>query len=494
MKNGLTAPLLSWVCRCRSGKNNLDHGLRRVTVHVAQRRIVVRKMCSTSIAIPCRSSVVQAPTALLNFFNLDRARITDLLISLGWPAYTALQLWEAIYAHGANDVENIQTLSRDKRLSLAQTFRFDLPVIEHEEVSSDGTIKWLMSCPQDSGETDSTRTRVEVVYIPSGGRRTLCVSSQAGCSLACTFCRTGTQKLQRNLSAGDIAGQVLIARRRLKQIESATSARPLGLSAPRTLDNIVFMGQGEPGYNPTHVLTALRILTAGHLTADALPRLSPFAVQHSSFPPQRITISTAGVAPFITRLSKENAPYRLAVSLHAPSDVLRTAIMPINATYPLKHLLAACAEYVSRRILLQGNAENSAESGSPMLLSSMRHWFQCHGDFHNSDQRIRVSFEYVLLCDVNDGISHARELSVLLGSYLPLQAVHVNLLHFNPWPGVPYTASSPSAALEFHATLRKCGIHSTLRKSRGSDVLGACGQLKSSLDLKVVRKSRDASV
>jgi 23S rRNA (adenine2503-C2)-methyltransferase len=418
--------------------------------------------------------------SLLNFFDLDRQRVTELLVSLGFPQFTSSQLWEAIYGHG-DELGAITSLSRDKRAQLAREFRFDLPTIEHESVSSDGTYKWLMGLPPS---TTSGSTRVETVFIPNGDRGTLCISSQAGCSLACKFCRTGTQQLDRNLSAADIAGQVLVARRRLAHIaqSAAISAAP----QHHRIDNVVLMGQGEPGYNPTKVLTALRILTAGHLPRsqlNTLPALSKIATQQASLPPHRITISTAGVAPFITRLGREPAPYRLAISLHAASDELRTAIMPINATYPLKAVMSACKEYISDRIAWR--CDDGRSVGQNMPLSSMRTWLQTNGEMHNGPGRIRVSFEYVLLHGVNDSPQHARELAKLLDNHLPSEATHVNLLHFNPWPGAPYNAAPLDAAFEFQKTLQMAGLHSTMRKSRGSDVLGACGQLKSATAVKL---------
>jgi 23S rRNA (adenine2503-C2)-methyltransferase len=418
-----------------------------------------------------RVTSAAAPTAL-NFFDLDRKRLTEILVSQGWPPYVSSQLWEAVYAQDRAAPSEISTLSKIRRAELAEMFQFVSPVIEHEASSSDSTIKWLVTCPR-TNEASPNPTRVETVWIPSENRGTLCVSSQVGCSLSCTFCHTGTQKLQGNLSAGEIAGQVFAARRRLLQSGSSASHR--------SVDNVVLMGQGEPGFNPTRVLTALRILTAGHLPveeASALPHLSASAIQRASLPPHRITVSTAGIAPFIERLGKEPAAYRLAVSLHAPSDELRTQIMPINKTYPLEVVLGACATYVKGRIaLLQGRDREEIKS-----LTAMQRWLQVHGDTHNGPRRVRVSFEYILLRGVNDSVTQADELAALLGSHLPLQAVHVNLLHFNAWPGAPYQATPMRGADEFQAALHSRGVHTTMRASRGADVLAACGQLKSSVE------------
>lgn len=439
-----------------------------------------------------------------SFFDLEKPRLEALLTSeLGWPAYRATQLWDGFYSQGVTNLAAVRGLSNAQRGQLAPLLRFNLATIDHEVVSSDGTIKFLVKFPASPGRAESS---VEVVFIPDGDRGTLCVSSQAGCSLSCKFCHTGTQKLQRNLSAGEIVGQYLVAQRRLLQLRalSDTSPSPVSLARPAPgsvtqlqseaplpqqllVNRIVFMGQGEPGYNPRGVLTALRILSHGHaapaVESTGLSAARPSAPNSAFLAPHRMTVSTAGVAPFIARLGREPVPVRLAISLHAPSDALRRSIMPINDTYPIAAVMRACAEYVSCRIASLDGRVASPE-GAPLSLSEMTRWFERRGDRHNGSRRVRISFEYVLLRGVNDSVQHARELASMLLAHLPAPAIHVNLLTFNAWPGAPYQRTPLAQAEDFSRALSSAGLVATLRKSRGSDVLGACGQLKSSLEAK----------
>ena len=433
------------------------------------------------MSVQLRRCFHDAP-ATTKFFDLDKPSLEHLLsTSLNWPAFRAQQLWEGFYFNGARDLPAVRGLSAEHRNALSPVLNFDPPaVLDHEAASADGTVKFLVKYAASASVPNA---RVEVVFIPDGDRGTLCVSSQAGCSLACTFCHTGTQKLQRNLSPGEIVGQVLVARRRLQE---------LGTPA---INRLVFMGQGEPGYNPRSVLTALRILTHGS-SAKSSPDDSVKRVARKAalFAPHRITVSTAGVAPFISKLGREPAAYRLAVSLHAPSDVLRTSIMPINTTYPLASVMDACAEYLSCRIAVLEGRVQEGERVETLSLGALTRWFELHNDHHNSGRRVRISFEYVLLSGVNDGLRHARELAGLLLKHLPAEACHVNLLNFNAWPGVVYRQSPSDQAAEFQRELRATGILATLRRSRGSDVLGACGQLKSSMEPKLAsRPARAAS-
>jgi len=280
---------------------------------------------------------------------------------------------------------------------------------KHEFRSSDRTRKWLVS----SGGKD-----FEMVFIPEKRRGTLCVSSQVGCSLNCTFCHTGTQPMMRNLTAAEIVGQVLQTRRRLKDWA------PTAATSRRRLTHIVMMGQGEPLLNYRAVSQALRIIMCG----DGL-----------AIGKQRITVSTAGIIPLIEPLGRE-LDVNLAVSLHAPNHQLRSQIMPINETYPLADLITACRHYPGASL-------------------------------HRP-----ITFEYVLLKDINDSPALARDLAHLLSG---LHA-HVNLIRFNPWPNAPYEPSSERRTVQFAARLLDCHQPATIRQTRGLDIMAACGQLKSS--------------
>ncbi|RYG49118.1 23S rRNA (adenine(2503)-C(2))-methyltransferase RlmN, partial [archaeon] len=382
-------------------------------------------------------------------------------------------------------------------------------------VSTDGTRKWLVQPP--NGGTSA----VEMVYIPDAGaededdvdmdraprtasrsprasrvparhlagasvedvlagraggvhkrrRATLCVSSQAGCSLACTFCHTGTQALSRNLSAADIVSQVWLARRRVREMQEREPALP-------HLSNIVFMGQGEPGFNWRAVSTAIQILT------DA---------RGFGMSPRRITVSTAGVAPIIPRIARETPGVRLAISLHAPTDELRSRIMNVNTMYPIATLMAACREYVQIRLA----AVQEAKGGAVPALDSDAVPQLAHervSDAHNSARRVRITFEYVMLAGVNDTPGHALELSKLLLAHLPRSAVHINLIAFNAWPGSEYRGSSPDVIARFQGALYRSGLRAHIRRSRGGDILGACGQLKSAAESKAAASRRASTV
>lgn len=304
---------------------------------------------------------------------------------------------------------------------LAEKFDIARPKIIEEQISNDGTCKWLMQFPSlGAGKP----VEVETVYIPEEGRGTLCISSQVGCTLTCSFCHTGTQKLVRNLTAGEVLAQLLIARDRLGDFpDRDTPAGAIVPSEGRKVSNIVMMGMGEPLYNFDNVKKALLIASDG----DGL-----------SLSKRRITLSTSGVVPFIPRTGDEIG-VMLAISLHAVRDDLRNELVPINKKYPLKELLDACRNYPG--------------------VSNAR----------------RITFEYVMLKGVNDSLEDAKELVRLLKG-IPAK---INLIPFNPWPGSNYECSDWEQIEKFADFVNANGYASPIRTPRGRDILAACGQLKS---------------
>jgi 23S rRNA (adenine2503-C2)-methyltransferase len=334
------------------------------------------------------------------------------------------QLWHWIYFRGADDFGSMLNISKAMRERLDLAFSLDLPEIVEEQVSSDGTRKWLLRLsPTHQNEKAA---EIECVYIPESDRGTLCVSSQVGCTLNCSFCHTGTQKLVRNLTAQEIIGQIMVARRRLGDfpgLERPTDGLvPTGEGA-RAVSNIVFMGMGEPLYNLENVMSAVDAMADG----DGL-----------SVSKRRITVSTSGVVPQIERLGAECGPM-LAISLHAVRDELRDELVPLNKKYPIKELLQACRSYPG--------ASNAR----------------------------RITFEYVMLKGVNDSPAEARELVRLLKG-VPAK---INLIPFNPWPGAPYECSDWETIERFSDIVFNAGYASPVRTPRGRDILAACGQLKS---------------
>jgi 23S rRNA (adenine2503-C2)-methyltransferase len=304
------------------------------------------------------------------------------------------------------------------RADLAARFKLARPEIVEEQISTDGTRKWLLRYPPRGA---GRPVEVETVYIPEEGRGTLCVSSQVGCTLTCSFCHTGTQKLVRNLTAEEIVGQVLMARERLGDFP--TAEMPGSPEEGRLVSNIVMMGMGEPLYNFDNVNTALAIASDG----DGL-----------ALSKRRITLSTSGVVPMIPRTGAEMG-VGLAISLHAVRDELRNELVPINKKWPIAELLDACRTY-------------------PGLTNSRR-----------------ITFEYVMLKGVNDSLPEARELVKLLKG-IPAK---INLIPFNPWPGSPYQCSDWEQIETFADVVNRAGYASPIRTPRGRDILAACGQLKS---------------
>jgi 23S rRNA (adenine2503-C2)-methyltransferase len=330
------------------------------------------------------------------------------------------QVWQWLYVRGVRDFDEMTSLSKELRAELARRFTLDRPDIAAEQVSTDGTRKWLIRLP---GEVAGRPHEVECVYIPEADRGTLCISSQVGCTLNCSFCHTGTQRLVRNLTAAEIAAQVVIAR---DQLGDWTRAEETSIERKRLVSNVVMMGMGEPLYNFEAVRDGLNVIADG----DGL-----------SLSKRRITLSTSGVVPNIARAGTE-IDVMLAVSLHAVTDELRNELVPLNRKYPLRELLEACRNYPG--------------------LSNAR----------------RITFEYVMLKGVNDSLAEARALVRLLKG-IPAK---INLIPFNPWPGSKYECSDWEQIEKFSEVVFNAGYASPVRTPRGRDILAACGQLKSSTE------------
>src|SRR5215467_4081078 len=333
------------------------------------------------------------------------------------------QLWSWIYVRGATAFEAMSDVSKELRAALASAYSLERPQIVAEQLSGDGTRKWLLRLPKRSHEMHAPE--IETVYIPEAERGTLCISSQIGCTLTCSFCHTGTQRLVRNLVPPEIVGQVLLARDRIGDWPGGASPHDGGLlpAAERKITNVVLMGMGEPLYNFDNVRDAVAIVADGEGLA-----LSK----------RRITLSTSGVVPEIPRWG-EQAGTMLAISLHAVRDELRDKLVPINRRYPIAELMAACRAYPG--------------------LSNAR----------------RITFEYVMLKGVNDQVADAKELVRLLAK-IPAK---INLIPFNPWPGAPYECSEWEQIEKFAEVVNRAGYASPVRSPRGRDIMAACGQLKS---------------
>ena len=359
--------------------------------------------------------------------GLTRARLGDAVRGIGVPeknvAMRTRQLWGWIYVRGITDFEQMTDVSKDIRQRLAAAHTLARPAITTEQLSVDGTRKWLLRLA--SGARDAKAPEVECVYIPEAGRGTLCISSQIGCTLTCSFCHTGTQKLVRNLTPAEIVGQIMVARDRLGDWPGAARPGDDGLipSGERAITNVVLMGMGEPLYNFENVRDAMEIVADG---------------EGLSLSKRRITLSTSGVVPEIPRWGDESGSM-LAISLHAVRDDLRDMLVPINKRYPIKDLLQACRDYPG--------------------LSNAR----------------RITFEYVMLKGVNDSVAEAKELVRLLAK-IPAK---INLIPFNPWPGAPYECSDWTQIETFAEVVNKAGYASPVRTPRGRDIMAACGQLKS---------------
>jgi len=362
-----------------------------------------------------------------NLIGLTRTQLRDALIEVGTPEKQAKmrqgQVWQWLYEKGVREFELMSNLAKDYRAKLAEHFVIELPEVVSRQVSEDGTRKYLVRIAGGH--------EVETVYIPEEGRGTLCISSQVGCTLTCSFCHTGTQRLVRNLTAGEIIGQVMLARDDLDEWPEPGRAPR---DRTRLLSNIVLMGMGEPLYNFEGVRDAMKIA------------MDPEGIALSR---RRITLSTSGVVPEIARTAEEIGCL-LAVSFHATTDEVRDKLVPINKRWNIEALLNALREY-------------------PRLSNSER-----------------ITFEYVMLDGVNDSDEDAHRLVNLIKG-IPAK---INLIPFNEWPGAPYKRSSNTRIRAFSEIVYKAGYASPIRKPRGEDIMAACGQLKSATER--ARKSRKA--
>ena len=378
---------------------------------------------TTLAAAPKAAAPAQPPTLA----GLDRQALAAALETIGVaPKQTRMrvnQLWSWLYVRGVTSFGAMTDVSKELRGRLEGHFTLDRPEIVSEQVSTDGTRKWLLRLPRIGHEARAPE--IETVYIPESDRGTLCISSQVGCTLNCSFCHTGTQKLVRNLEPHEIVGQILLARDRIGDWPGATPPGDGRLlpTSERKITNIVLMGMGEPLYNFDNVRRAIEVASCG----DGL-----------SISKRRITLSTSGVVPEIPRWGAE-AGTMLAISLHATNNELRDKLVPINKKYPISELLAACRDYPG--------------------LSNAR----------------RITFEYVMLKGVNDGAADARALVKLLAG-IPAK---INLIPFNPWPGTQYECSDWGQIERFAEIVNNAGYASPVRTPRGRDILAACGQLRS---------------
>jgi 23S rRNA (adenine2503-C2)-methyltransferase len=389
---------------------------------------------SPSANVPLEKGPLEAyvPPAAPSLIGLSREELAAKLGEIGIaPAQRKMrvqQLWHWMYVRGAQSFEAMTSISKDMRRELEQHFTVARPEVVAEQISNDGTRKWLLRLP--SGDKLERAHEVECVYIPETDRGTLCVSSQVGCTLNCSFCHTGTQRLVRNLTASEIVGQIMVARDRLNDwIDRETP------NGNRLVTNVVMMGMGEPLYNFEAVRDALLIVADNE--GIGISR-------------RRITLSTSGVVPNIVRTGEEIG-VMLAISLHAVRDELRNELVPLNRKYPIAELLQACRDYPG--------ASNAR----------------------------RITFEYVMLKGVNDSLDDAKLLVKLLKG-IPAK---INLIPFNPWPGTTYECSDWQQIEKFSEYIFDAGYSSPVRTPRGRDILAACGQLKSETE-KLSARERQA--
>jgi 23S rRNA (adenine2503-C2)-methyltransferase len=345
----------------------------------------------------------------VNLLGLPRAQLeTFVATRLGAKPFRARQLMKWIYRRGAADFASMSDLKQEFRAQLAEIAEISVPEIVTEQISKDGTRKWMLRMDEVQG--------IETVYIPEPDRGTLCISSQVGCAMDCSFCATAQQGFNRNLSAAEIVGQVWLAQREL-----AASRPDIADEGRRSITNVVFMGMGEPLANYRNVLPAMRIFL-DDLGYDLSRR--------------RVTLSTSGLVPQIYKLAEE-CNVALAVSLHAPNDELRNELVPINRKHPIAELLTACWHYLD---------EQNGRS---------------------------ITFEYVMLDGVNDKPEHARQLAKLMQGH----PAKLNLIPFNVFPGTKYRRSPAAAIMKFRDILNDHGVIATTRRTRGDDIDAACGQL-----------------
>lgn len=353
-------------------------------------------------------------TAKPNLLDFGVKELETLLVALGEPRFRAQQILQWVHQRGVLDFEAMSNLSKPLRAKLQEAVNVALPEVALERFSQDGTCKWLFRLHDGNV--------IETVFIPERGRGTLCVSSQVGCALNCSFCSTGKEGFNRNLSLGEIIGQVWMAVRRLAE------------RGTQTVTNVVMMGMGEPLLNYDPVVGAMQLM------------LDDLAYGLSKY---RVTLSTSGVIPAMQKL-RQDIPVALAVSLHAPTNELRDQLVPINRRYPLEQLIPLCRDYYRR--------------GSKRV----------------------VTFEYVMLAGINDGLAEAKALIRLLAN-VPCK---VNLIPFNPFPGTNYQRSSDEVVETFRQRLLQSGLQAWTRKTRGDDIEGACGQLAGQIQDRTGRHER----
>jgi 23S rRNA m(2)A-2503 methyltransferase (EC 2.1.1.-) len=393
------------------------------------KRLISRKRAMTKPSAPITQDVHTIPRKLpeggkVNLVGLTRDQLRDVLIEAGTPEKQAKmrvgQIWQWIYHWGVRDFAQMTNLAKDYRAMLAERFEITVPEIVSKQVSMDGTRKYLLKIAGGH--------EVEAVYIPEENRGTLCISSQVGCTLTCSFCHTGTQKLVRNLTAGEIVGQVMVARDDLEEWPEQNTPK----NETRLVSNVVLMGMGEPLYNFENVRDAMQVVMDG---------------EGLSLSRRRITLSTSGVVPEIAKTAEEIGCL-LAISFHATTDEVRDKLVPINKKWNIETLLNALRDY-------------------PRLSNSER-----------------ITFEYVMLKGVNDSDEDARRLVKLIRG-IPAK---INLIPFNEWPGAPYERSDWERIESFADIIYKAGYASPIRTPRGEDIMAACGQLKSATER--ARKSR----
>ena len=372
-------------------------------------------MLDTSIELP---STNQDNQNLKKIYGQLQSEISEVLEKCHVPSkqnsMRTKQLWNWTFLGGVTELSEIKNMPKELLDQLSKNYTLSRNSISNEQKSNDGTIKWLVDL---ASKNNSTNNQIETVFIPEENRGTLCISSQIGCTLNCSFCHTGTQRLVRNLTSAEIVSQLLIAKDRLDDWHKNNP------NNVRKITNVVMMGMGEPLYNFEAVKKALLIIT----DCDGI-----------ALSKRRVTLSTSGIVPYIERVGNEIG-VSLAVSLHAAKDEIRDILVPINKKYPLKELIKACENY-------------------PKIKNSSK-----------------ITFEYVMLKDVNDSLQDAKELIKIL-SNIPSK---INLIPFNPWPGSNYICSDMKRIREFAKALLDAGFSSPIRKPRGQDILAACGQLRS---------------
>jgi 23S rRNA (adenine2503-C2)-methyltransferase len=356
----------------------------------------------------------------INFFNLTHTALLEYFVDNGEKPYRATQMMKWVYHHGIIDIEQMTDIGKSLRTELAEVFCFDLPKIISEQISNDGTRKWLMRVDE--------KNCIETVFIPEPDRGTLCVSSQVGCALNCSFCSTGKQGFSRNLELNEIIGQVWLAKDQIGYFSKTN----------RDITNVVMMGMGEPLLNFNNVTDAMDLMKH-----DLGFNLST----------KRVTLSTAGIVPALDKLSATTR-VALAVSLHASNDELRNELVPINRSYPIKELMAACERYSKA---------------------------------NNDDS---ITFEYVMLANINDSEADAHQLAGLIKGF----PAKINLIPFNPFPESGYTCSRRSDIDKFREILMQHGIITITRKTRGDDIDAACGQLVGQVVARAKRFHTDGQV